>query len=55
MHLEKNQVRLIEENRKDLAAAEKTRLSAAMMDRLRLTPAVIRGMAEGLREVARLA
>jgi len=53
--LEKNRGRLIEENRKDLVAAEKIRLSAAMMDRLRLTPGVIRGMAEGLREVARLA
>ena len=45
---------LIEENQKDLAAGEKAHLSSAMMDRLRLTPAVIRGMAEGLREVARL-
>ena len=53
--LEKNRERLIEENQKDLVAAEKIRLSAAMMDRLRLTPGVIRGMAEGLREVARLA
>ena len=53
--LEKNRERLMDQNRKDLAAAEKGSLSAAMMDRLRLTPGVIHGMAEGLREVARLA
>ena len=53
--LETNRERLIEENQNDLAEAEKVPLSAAMMDRLRLTPGVIRGMAEGLREVARLA
>jgi glutamate-5-semialdehyde dehydrogenase len=52
--LEKNRERLMDENRKDLAAAEKGSLSAAMLDRLRLTPAVVRGMAEGLREVAHL-
>src|SRR5512137_660140 len=52
--LEKNQDRLIKENRKDLAAGQKAQLSSALMDRLRLTPSVIRGMAEGLREVARL-
>jgi glutamate-5-semialdehyde dehydrogenase len=45
---------LMEENQKDLAAGEKARLSRSMMDRLRLTPTVIQGMAEGLREVARL-
>lgn len=53
--LEKNRERLMDQNRKDLAAAEKGSLSSAMMDRLRLTPGVIRGMADGLREVARLA
>jgi glutamate-5-semialdehyde dehydrogenase len=52
--LEKNQDRLIKENRKDLAAGQKAQLSSALMDRLKLTPSVIRGMAEGLREVARL-
>jgi len=52
--LERNQTLLIEENQKDLTAGEKAHLSSAMMDRLRLTPAVIHGMAEGLREVARL-
>ena len=52
--LERNQERLIEENRKDLASGEKSRLSSPLIDRLRLTPPVIHGMAEGLREVARL-
>jgi glutamate-5-semialdehyde dehydrogenase len=52
--LEKNQTWLIEENQKDLQAGKKAGLSLPMMDRLRLTPAVIRGMAEGLREVANL-
>jgi len=53
-HLERTQERLMEENRKDLAAAERAHLSGALIDRLRLTPPVIQGMAEGLREVARL-
>ncbi len=52
--LEKNQELLIKENRKDLAAGRKAHLSSALIDRLRLTPSVIHGMAEGLREVARL-
>jgi glutamate-5-semialdehyde dehydrogenase len=52
--LEQNQERLIYENRKDLAAGEKAHLSSSLIDRLRLTPSVIRGMAGGLREVARL-
>ena len=52
--LEQNQERLIGENRRDLAAGEKAYLSFSLIDRLRLTPLVIRGMAEGLREVARL-
>jgi glutamate-5-semialdehyde dehydrogenase len=52
--LERSREQLIEENQKDLAAGERARLSSAMMDRLRLTPAIIRGMADGLREVARL-
>ncbi len=52
--LERHQGQLIRENRKDLASAEKSRLSLPLIDRLRLTPPVIRGMAEGLREVAHL-
>jgi glutamate-5-semialdehyde dehydrogenase len=52
--LQRSRDPLIEENQQDLGAGEKAHLSSAMMDRLRLTPAFIRGMAEGLREVARL-
>jgi len=52
--LERNRNLLIEENQRDLAAGERAHLSSAMMDRLRLTQAVIQGMADGLREVARL-
>lgn len=52
--LEKNQAFLIEENKKDLSAGEQAHLSPAMMDRLRMTPAVIQAMAKGLREVSRL-
>ncbi len=53
-NLERNQDRLIKENQKDLVAGEKAHLSSSLIDRLKLTPSVIRGMAEGLREVARL-
>ncbi len=52
--LERQQEWLIKENQKDLTAGEKSHLSSALIDRLRLTPSVIHGMAEGLREVARL-
>lgn len=52
--LEKSQGFLIEENKKDLSAGEQAHLSSAMMDRLRMTPAVIQAMAKGLREVAHL-
>jgi glutamate-5-semialdehyde dehydrogenase len=52
--LERHQEELIRENRKDLAAAKKAHLSSALTDRLKLTPSVIHGMAEGLREVAHL-
>lgn len=52
--LEHHQEVLIKENQKDLAAGEKACLSPALLDRLRLTPSVIHGIAEGLREVARL-
>jgi glutamate-5-semialdehyde dehydrogenase len=40
------------ENRKDLQAAKAAGLSAAMIDRLTLTDAVVAAMARGLREVA---
>ncbi|MBF0426633.1 MAG: glutamate-5-semialdehyde dehydrogenase [Magnetococcales bacterium] len=41
-------------NQRDLANAEKNGLSAAMVDRLRLTEARIRDMADGLRQVVAL-
>ena len=49
-----NAPHLIEENRKDLEAGEKKGLSAAMLDRLMLDEARVKGMADGLREVAAL-
>jgi glutamate-5-semialdehyde dehydrogenase len=52
--LEKNAVFLQEENKKDLAVATEKGISKAMLDRLTLTDKVIKGMAEGLREVAAL-
>ncbi|MBM4036073.1 MAG: glutamate-5-semialdehyde dehydrogenase [Planctomycetes bacterium] len=45
---------LKEENSKDIAAAEQAGLSAAMIDRLRLTDKRIAAMAAGLRQVAAL-
>src|SRR4030042_6967995 len=53
-NLKHHQEWLIKENQKDLTVGKKSRLSSALIDRLRLTPSVIHGMAEGLREVARL-
>ena len=41
-----------EANAKDLASGEKSGLSAALLDRLRLTDARIEAMAQGVREVA---
>jgi len=52
--LEREAAKLIAENRKDLAEAEKKALSKAMVDRLTLSPDRIKAMAEGLREVAAL-
>ena len=48
------QADIIKENEKDLALARKAGLSAAMIDRLTMDYNVIRGMADGLREVAAL-
>lgn len=45
---------LIRENQDDLSRAREAGLSPAMLDRMTLTPGVIEGMAEGLREVAAL-
>jgi glutamate-5-semialdehyde dehydrogenase len=49
-----NQQQIAEANEKDLAAGQGKGLSAAMLDRLRLTEARIEAMAQGLREVAAL-
>jgi glutamate-5-semialdehyde dehydrogenase len=45
---------LVEENAKDLTAAEKKGIASAMLDRLMLDEARIKAMADGLREVASL-
>lgn len=45
---------LVETNARDLAAGADAGLAAAMLDRLKLTPARIRQMAEGVRQVAAL-
>jgi len=48
------QEEIIKENRKDVAGAREAGLSPAMIDRLTLDEHVIRGMADGLMEVAEL-
>lgn len=52
--LEANAAALIETNAQDVEAARAAGISGALVDRLVLTPARIRAMAEGLREVASL-
>lgn len=52
--LEAEQGTLQQHNLKDLEAARARGMAAAMVDRLELTPERIKGMAEGLREVAAL-
>jgi len=52
--IEKNAATLQVENKKDLAGAKERGISKAMLDRLTLSDKVIKGMAEGLREVAAL-
>lgn len=52
--LESRQSELQQENNKDLEAARARGMAAAMVDRLALTPERIKGMADGLREVAAL-
>lgn len=52
--IEKKASHIITENHKDLALAEKSGLSAAMIDRLRVTAATIQSMSDGLKHVARL-
>ena len=49
-----NSAQLIAENAKDVAAARRNGLDAASIDRLTLTEKTIKGMAEGLRQIAAL-
>ena len=53
-HIRLNEAKIIEENKKDIEAAgkSKVRLAAAMIDRLTLTPARIEDMAKGVEEIA---
>ncbi len=53
--LEKEAPGIFAANKKDVTQAEQAGLSAAMIDRLTVTPATIAAMADGLREVAALA
>ena len=52
--LQSHGTELLEANEADLAAAEEAGISPTLLDRLRLTPARIDGMAGGLRQVAGL-
>jgi glutamate-5-semialdehyde dehydrogenase len=52
--LKEREAGILAENAKDLAAAE-GKIAPAMIDRLKLTPARVEAMAEGLRQVAALA
>ena len=52
--LESNQDRILTANALDISEGEKKGLSAALLDRLRLTPERIRSMADGLHQVAAL-
>ncbi|MBO5009929.1 MAG: glutamate-5-semialdehyde dehydrogenase [Clostridia bacterium] len=45
--------KILEENEKDIDAAKET-ISSVILDRLRLTPERILGMADGIREIAKL-
>jgi glutamate-5-semialdehyde dehydrogenase len=52
--LAKSEIAILEANERDVARAEANGTSAALIDRLRLTPDRIAGMADGLRELAAL-
>ena len=52
--LEKNMDRVLEVNKKDVEAAVANGIKGAFIDRLTLTEDRIRGMADGLRDVAKL-
>ena len=49
-----NSEAILEENRKDIALARQNHTPAAMIDRLSLSPERIAGMAQGVKDVARL-
>jgi glutamate-5-semialdehyde dehydrogenase len=51
----RDSVKLIAENAKDVAAAKASGLDAASIDRLTLTDKTMKGMAEGLQQIAQLA
>ena len=52
--LAKSETAILEANAHDVSRAEENGTSPALIDRLRLTPDRIAGMAEGLRELAAL-
>jgi glutamate-5-semialdehyde dehydrogenase len=52
--VERDAQRLIDANALDLEAARSQKLDSAMIDRLTLTPKVIAGMADGLRQIVAL-
>jgi glutamate-5-semialdehyde dehydrogenase len=52
--LAKSETAILEANERDVSRAESNGTSAALIDRLRLTPDRIAGMVEGLRELAAL-
>jgi glutamate-5-semialdehyde dehydrogenase len=52
--LEENQDIILKDNEKDVSAAKERGTGKALLDRLTLTPARIKDMAEGLRAVAAL-
>jgi len=52
--IERDFERLLAANREDLEAARQSGLDPALLDRLTLSPKSIAGMAEGLREIAKL-
>ncbi len=52
--LTRNEAAILEANREDMARGEEAGLSPALLDRLKLDPARIAGMAEGIRAIAAL-
>jgi glutamate-5-semialdehyde dehydrogenase len=53
-NIERNALKIMEENQKDLSRAEEMGLSNAMIDRLTVKDTTIKSMAAGLREVVQL-